>query len=44
MMQAFLSWYNGLTDTLTGSLILFAVGLVLLIKEVLQIMDPMALP
>ena len=32
MMQAFLSWYNGLTDTLTGSLILFAVGLVLLIK------------
>ncbi len=32
MLQAFLSWYNGLTDTLIGSLALFAVGLVLLIK------------
>ena len=32
MLDAFFSWYNGLTDTLTGSLALFAVGLVLLIK------------
>lgn len=32
MLDAFLSWYNGLTDTLIGSLALFAVGLVLLIK------------
>ena len=32
MIQAFLSWYNGLTDSLIGSLALFAVGLVLLIK------------
>ena len=32
MIEAFLSWYNGLTDTLLGSLLLFAVGLVLLIK------------
>ena len=32
MIEAFLSWYNGLTDTLVGSLLLFAVGLVLLIK------------
>ena len=32
MIQAFFSWYNGLTDTLIGSLALFAVGLVLLIK------------
>ena len=32
MIQAFLSWYNGLTDSLLGSLALFAVGLVLLIK------------
>lgn len=31
-MQAILSWYNGLTDSLVGSLTLFAVGLVLLIK------------
>ena len=31
-MQAFFNWYNGLTDTLMGSLLLFAVGLVLLIK------------
>ncbi len=31
-MQAFLSWYNGLTDSWMGSLALFAVGLVLLIK------------
>ena len=31
-MDAFFSWYNGLTDTLLGSLALFAVGLVLLIK------------
>ena len=32
MFDAFFSWYNGLTDTLLGSLALFAVGLVLLIK------------
>lgn len=32
MLQAFLNWYNGLTDTLWGSLLLFAVGVVLLIK------------
>ena len=32
MIQAFFSWYNGLTDSLIGSLALFAVGLVLLIK------------
>lgn len=31
-MQAFFAWYNGLTDSLLGSLLLFAVGLVLLIK------------
>ena len=31
-MQAFLSWYNGLTDSLIGALALFAVGLLLLIK------------
>jgi len=31
-MNAFLAWYNGLTDTLVGSLALFAVGLILLIK------------
>ena len=32
MFEAFFAWYNGLTDTLVGSLALFAVGLVLLIK------------
>lgn len=32
MLDAFFSWYNGLTDSLIGSLALFAVGLVLLIK------------
>ena len=32
MFEAFFAWYNGLTDTLIGSLALFAVGLVLLIK------------
>ncbi len=32
MLDAFFSWYNGLTDSLLGSLALFAVGLVLLIK------------
>lgn len=32
MLDAFFSWYNGLTDSLVGSLALFAVGLVLLIK------------
>ncbi len=32
MIQEFLSWYNALTDGLWGSLLLFAVGLVLLIK------------
>ena len=31
-MDAFFAWYNGLTDSLVGSLALFAVGLVLLIK------------
>lgn len=31
-MGAFLTWYNGLTDSLVGSLALFVVGLVLLIK------------
>ena len=32
MFDAFFAWYNGLTDTLVGSLALFVVGLVLLIK------------
>ena len=32
MLQQFLAWYNGLTDSLLGSLALFAVGVVLLIK------------
>ena len=32
MLDAFFAWYEGLTDTLVGSLALFAVGLVLLIK------------
>lgn len=32
MFDAFLSWYNGLDDILWGSLLLFAAGLVLLIK------------
>ena len=32
MLESILSWYAGLTDTLVGSLGLFAVGLVLLIK------------
>ena len=32
MFEAFFAWYEGLTDTLVGSLALFAVGLVLLIK------------
>jgi len=32
MLDAFFAWYEGLTDTLLGSLCLFAVGLVLLIK------------
>ena len=32
MLEQFLAWYNGLTDTLWGSLLLFAVGVVLLIK------------
>ena len=32
MFEAFFAWYNGLTDSLIGSLALFAVGLVLLIK------------
>ena len=31
-MNAFFAWYEGLTDTLVGSLALFVVGLVLLIK------------
>ncbi len=32
MLEQFFAWYNGLTDTLWGSLLLFAVGVVLLIK------------
>lgn len=32
MISAFLAWYNGLTGSLAGALLLFAVGLVLLIK------------
>jgi len=32
MIQEILAWYNGLTDSLLGSLLLFAVGVVLLIK------------
>ena len=32
MFEQILSWYNGLTDGLWGSLLLFAVGVVLLIK------------
>ena len=32
MLDAFFAWYNGLTDGLLGSLLLFAVGVILLIK------------
>ncbi len=32
MIEQFLGWYNGLTDGLWGSLLLFAVGVLLLIK------------
>lgn len=32
MFEAFFAWYNGLTDHLVGSIALFIVGLVLLIK------------
>lgn len=32
MLEQFLTWYNGLTDGLWGSLLLFAVGVVLLIE------------
>ena len=32
MIEQFFVWYNGLTDTLIGSLALFAVGVLLLIK------------
>ena len=32
MIGQFLAWYNGLTDSLIGSLLLFVVGVVLLIK------------
>ena len=32
MIQQFFAWYNGLTDGLWGSLLLFAVGVLLLIK------------
>lgn len=32
MMEQILGWYNGLTDSLGGSLLLFVVGVVLLIK------------
>ena len=32
MITDFLNWYNGLTDSLWGALLLFAVGVILLIK------------
>lgn len=32
MLEQFFAWYNGLTNSLWGSLLLFAVGVVLLIK------------
>ena len=32
MIEQFFGWYNGLTDSLWGALLLFAVGVVLLIK------------
>lgn len=32
MLEQFLAWYNGLTDGLWGSLLLFAMGVILLIK------------
>ena len=32
MLEQFFAWYNGLTDSLLGSLALFAVGVILLIK------------
>ncbi len=32
MLGQFLAWYNGLTDVLWGSLLLFALGVILLIK------------
>ena len=32
MIDAILSWYNGLSDTLPGALLVFAVGALLLIK------------
>lgn len=32
MIEQFFAWYNGLTDTLAGSLLLFVVGVILLIK------------
>ena len=32
MLQTFLAWYEGLTDGLVGSIALFVVGLLLLIK------------
>ena len=32
MFEQFFAWYNGLTDSLWGSLLLFAVGVILLIK------------
>ena len=32
MLEQFLAWYNGLTDGLWGSLLLFAAGVILLIK------------
>lgn len=32
MLDQFFAWYNGLTDSLWGSLLLFAVGVILLIK------------
>ena len=32
MIEQFLGWYNGLTNSLWGSLLLFAMGVILLIK------------
>lgn len=32
MFESFFAWYNGLTDSLIGSLVLFVVGVLLLIK------------
>lgn len=32
MLDRFFAWYNGMTDNLWGALLLFAIGVVLLIK------------